>query len=98
MIIHQVLTSLENATDPVIKIFRQNEQSKVIIAGFKKGMSLKNHQTDIRTTLIVIKGAVTYKEDERNIDLCQFDELDIPINVTHAVYAMEDSLCFLIRG
>lgn len=98
MIIHQVLTSLENASDPVIKIFRQDDHFKVIIAGFKKGMALQDHQTNVKTMLVVIKGAVTYKEDERYVDLYQFDELEIPINVTHAVYAQEDSLCFLIRG
>lgn len=98
MIIHEVLTLLENSTDPVMKMLQQSEHFKVIVLGFKKGMILKDHQTNMKTTLVVVKGAVSYKEKDRNVDLFQFDELDIPLHVTHAVHASEDSVCFLIRG
>jgi quercetin dioxygenase-like cupin family protein len=98
MIIHQVLTSMENATNPVVQVFRQNEHFKVITLGFKKGVVLKDHQTGVKTVLLVIEGAVTYKEAERTVQLYKYDEFEIPLHITHSVHATEDSICLLIRG
>ncbi|MET1056154.1 MAG: hypothetical protein ABWY16_12670 [Pedobacter sp.] len=89
---------MENATDPVVQVFRQNEHFKVITVGFKKGVVLKDHQTSIKTVLLVVKGVVTYREADRSVNLYQYDEYEIPLNVTHSVHATEDSICFLIRG
>lgn len=98
MIIAEVLTALETATGPVVSIMQKSEHFKVIVLGFKKGMILKEHQTDVPARLVVITGAVTYKEADRTIGISTFDELDIPVNVMHSVEALEDSICFLIRG
>jgi len=98
MTIHQTLTSLENATNPVAKVIHQSEHSKVIVLGFKEGMTLADHKTNVKTTLVVIKGTVCYLQDGEKTILHQFDQLAIPVNLIHAVQAIEDSVCFLIRS
>lgn len=100
MVIKTVLEQLENQdTDrPSIKILKKGEGYKVIVLGFKKGMILKEHSTPIPAKLVVIEGKVNYKEADRVVPLDKFDEMDIPINVIHAVEALEESICFLIQG
>jgi quercetin dioxygenase-like cupin family protein len=100
MVIKTVLEQLANqdTNDPSIKILKKGEGYKVIVLGFKKGMILKEHSTPIPAKLIVVDGKVNYKEVNRTLILDKFDELDIPVNVIHAVEAIEDSICFLIQG
>jgi len=98
MIIEQVLTALETATAPVVKVFQQNTQFKVFVLGFKKGMVLKEHDTDVNTNLVVIEGTVEYRGADRTLLLNKFDEINITQKVLHSVVALEDSICFLIKG
>jgi len=98
MIIEQVLTALETAAGPVVKVLQQNTQFKVIVLGFKKGMVLKEHDTDVNTNLVVIEGKVEYRGADRHVVLHKFDEINIALKVLHSVVALEDSICFLIKG
>nr|MBC7611689.1 hypothetical protein [Pseudopedobacter sp.] len=100
MVIKDVLKQLANqdTNQPSIKIFKKGKDYKVIVLGFKKGMILKEHSTPIPAKLVVIEGKVDYKEVDRALVLNKFDELDIPVDVIHAVEALEDSICFLIQG
>lgn len=98
MIIEEIAAQLETAVNPVIKILRKGEGFKVIVIGLKKGIVLKEHQTPIIAKLVVIKGSVIYRESDREIKLNQFQDLEIPVNVKHAVEAEENSICFLIQG
>lgn len=98
MIIQEVLFQLKSATSPVFKILQSNDRVKVIVLGFKKKMILKEHQTDVSAKLIVIDGSVIYKEAGRIVTMNKFDDVDIPIDVMHSVEAVEDSICFLIKG
>ena len=100
MIIKEIITALETtATErPVVKIIHQNESCKVMALGFNKGMVLGNHHTEVPATLIVLDGSVIYEESGRKHTLNKFDELKIPVLVVHAVTALENSVCILIRG
>lgn len=100
MIIKEVLAQLENQnTDrPAIKIYQKGEGYKIIVMAFKKGMILKEHATPIPAKLLVLEGKVNYKEASRNLVLDKLEELEIPINVIHAVTALENSICLLIQG
>ncbi|HEY5327303.1 MAG TPA: hypothetical protein VIJ27_09910 [Mucilaginibacter sp.] len=98
MIIQEVLFKLKSATTPVLKILQSNDHIKVIVLGFKKKMILKEHQTDVPAKLIAIDGSVIYKEAGRIVTMNKFEDVDIPIYVIHSVEAIEDSICFLIRG
>ncbi|MES2427085.1 MAG: hypothetical protein V4560_08925 [Bacteroidota bacterium] len=98
MIIQDILQQLENSTSPVVKILQRGEHFKVLVLGFKKGMILKEHQTNITSKLVIVDGSVVYRRADDTVNLNKFDEIDIPINVPHSVEAQEGSICFLIQG
>jgi quercetin dioxygenase-like cupin family protein len=66
--------------------------------GFNKGSILKAHKAHIRSKLTVLEGAVIYREVNKEQELKQYDEFEIPIGITHSVEAIEDSLCVLTQG
>ena len=96
MIINEVLAQLQTANAPVIKVLQAHAGGKTLVLGFKAGMTLKEHRTAIPARLLVIGGSVAYKEDGKLIRLGQYDDMEIPVNVLHAVEAMEDSVCLLL--
>nr|MBC7612291.1 hypothetical protein [Pseudopedobacter sp.] len=100
MVIKSVLEQLadQDSNHPSIKILKKGKGYKLIVLGFKKGMILKEHSTPISAKIVVIEGKVNYKEVNSVVVLDKFEELDIPINVIHAVEALEDSICLLIQG
>lgn len=98
MIIQDVLQHLENSTTPVVKVLQRGEHFKVLVLGFKKGMVLKEHQTNLTTRLVVVDGSIVYRKATDSVNMNKFDEIDIPVNVPHSVEAQEDSICFLIQG
>ncbi|MCW3110781.1 MAG: hypothetical protein JWQ09_5287 [Segetibacter sp.] len=98
MTIKQVLEQLETATHPIAKVLHKGENCKVLVLGFKRGMKLKEHVAPLQSKLTVISGKVVYKQGEQETELQKFDEKDIPINITHCVEALEDSLCLLTQG
>lgn len=98
MIIKEVLARLEKAESPVVQVLQQQSVGKVLTLGFKKGMILKEHQTIIPARLVVVSGAVTYKQEDKSVTLSKFSDLDIPVRVMHSVEALEESICLLILG
>ncbi|WP_159477033.1 hypothetical protein [Dyadobacter sp. 3J3] len=98
MIIKKVLEQLETAVIPVAKIIQSNENYKAILIGLKKGMTWKEHKTDVPTRLVVMEGSVVYKADGTGVALHKHDDFEIPVHILHALEAKEDSLCFLIQG
>lgn len=98
MVIKSILEQLEGSSHPVAKALHKGDHFKVLVMGFKKGMSLKDHAAHQPTKLAVLTGNVMYKEAERELKLEQYDEIDIPVNVIHSVEALDDSLCLLTQG
>jgi len=98
MIIQEILQQLENSTSPVVKVLQRGEHFKVLVLGFKNGMILKEHQTNIKTKLIIVDGGVVYRRVNDSVTLNKFDEIDIPINLLHAVEAREDGICIFNTG
>ena len=98
MTIKDIKEKLKSATNPVIKSLHNGEGFKTLVLGFKKGMILKAHKAHIKSKLTVLEGSVIYKEENRIIELEKYDELEIPIEITHSVEALEDCLCILTQG
>ena len=94
----EILQKLENAANPVAQVVQNTSSSKVMVIAFKKGMILKEHKTDVPAKLLVIKGNVIYKEENKQNKLFLYDEQEIPVAVLHSVEALEDSLCLLFKG
>lgn len=98
MTIKKIKDELNSASSPVAKSLHHGVGFKVLIMGFKKGMILTEHKAHLRSKLTVLEGAVIYKEESRAVELGQYDEVEIPIEITHSVEALEDSLCILTQG
>jgi quercetin dioxygenase-like cupin family protein len=98
MVIQDVMAALSEAAGPVVKVLVKGDHSKVIVLGFKKGMTLREHQTAVTTRLVVIEGQVNYFSADGNVMMNKFDDLEIPVNVPHSVQALDESICFLIQG
>lgn len=98
MIIQDVALQVEAAEAPVIKVLQNQVSGKVLVIGLKKGVSLKKHQTAVPARLVVIEGKVVYQQDDTSVTLDKFSDLAIPVNILHAVEALENSICLLIIG
>ncbi len=98
MIIKRIKEELKASKRPVAKSLHHGKEFKVLIVGFNKGMRLEEHKAHIPSKLTVLEGAVLYQEENRVVELKQYDELEIPIELTHSVKAIEDSLCILTQG
>lgn len=98
MTIKEIKEELKASKHPVAKSLHQGSSFKVFIVGFKKGMVLKSHKTHYKSKLTILEGAVVYKEENRVVDLSQYDEVEIQFEMAHSVEAIKDSLCILSQG
>nr|MBI1230817.1 hypothetical protein [Cytophagales bacterium] len=98
MTIKNIKEALKSATHPVAKSLHHGHGTNVLLIGFNNGMILKEHKAHSPSKLTVLEGAVNYREEHRVVQLGQYDEVEIPVEVTHAVEALEDSLCILTQG
>ena len=98
MTIQDIKEQLHTATHPVARALHKNEHFKVLIIGFNEGMILKNHKAHLPTKLTVLEGSVIYKEADKVITLQQYEEIEIPLEITHSVEAVMGSLCLLTQG
>lgn len=98
MTIKEIKEELKVANHPIAKSLHHGTGFKVLVMGFNKGMILTAHKAHIPSKLTVLEGSVIYKEENKVIELMQYDEVEIPIEVTHSVEAVEDSLCILSQG
>jgi quercetin dioxygenase-like cupin family protein len=98
MLIKEILKELETSKHPVAKAFHKGTHFRVLIMAFKKGMKLKDHQAHLNSKFVVMEGKVTYIENDNRVELSKFEEVDIPVDITHSVEALEDSLCLLTQG
>lgn len=98
MIIKDVKEELKASNHPVAKSLHLGTNFKVLIVGFRKGMILKEHKAHMKSKLTVLEGAVMYHEKDSFLKLMQYDEVEIPIEKTHSIEAIEDSLCILTKG
>lgn len=98
MTIKKIKEELKVSDHPVVKSLHHGAAFKVLILGFKKGMILKEHKARVQSKLTVLEGAVIFKEENKTVELEQYDEVEIPTEIMHSVEAMEDSLCILSQG
>lgn len=98
MVIKDIALQLKDAKTPVIKVLQNQASGKVLAIGLKKGIALKEHKTAVPARLVVIEGAVDYRQGGTSTKLDRFSDRGIPANILHAVEALEDSICLLIVG
>lgn len=97
-ILKEIIQDLESSKDPVYKMLWKGENSHTLAIGFKMGMQLKKHKSDISARIVVIKGEVIYNSDEGAVTLGVYDEFQIPVKEYHWIDANEDSLMLVMKG
>lgn len=97
-VIKEVLMQLQTSVHPVARVLHKGTDFKVLVLAFKSGMQLKDHKAHIPSILTVFSGAVIYREGNKEITLHQYDEYNIPVEVSHSVEALEDAICLLSQG
>lgn len=98
MTIKEIRELLQTSDKPVAKSFHIGDSFKVLLFGFKKGMKLEQHTAKHPTKLLVLEGDVIYHQKKKDIRLKQYDEVVIPVNVTHSIGALKDSIILLTQG
>lgn len=98
MSLQEILIEVETASKPVTRLIRSGDGFKMMGIAFLKGMELKEHHSTKPAKLIVLKGSIDYVEGTEIKSMNAFDEIEIPVNVKHAVVCTEDALCLLIQG
>lgn len=96
--IKDILTRLETVNHPVAQVLQKGENYRILAIGFRKDMVLSDHKASMPSVLTVLTGRVDYRIGDHSVILDQYDQTPIPADVTHAVVALEDSLCLLTQG
>lgn len=96
MILKQMMEDLESQSRPIAKQLYKNQMTKVLAIAFKKNMILKEHKAPGLTRLFVMGGKIEYRSNPQTLILSEYDEMEIPLDEVHSVYAIEDSLITLI--
>lgn len=96
--LQSIFEALKTSEKPVARSIHSGTHFKVLAMGFNKGMILTDHKAHVPTKLTVLSGKIVYKQGEREWNLSTYAEIDIPVDVTHSVIALEDSLCLLTQG
>jgi len=96
--VEAIFEQLETSERPVAKSFHVGERFKVLLFAFKKGMQLKDHTAGHPTKLLVLEGDIMYHQGKKDFRLKQYDEREIPANVSHSMSALHDSLVLLTQG
>lgn len=98
MIIKNIIEQVETSNRPIAKIIKHSGNNKAVAIALKTGMIWPDHKTPVPAILIVVDGRVTYREGNKAVALDKYDNFDIPVDITHALEAQEDSLCLLLQG
>ena len=95
MTIKKIKDLLPSSDHPVENIIQDNHCIKVSLIGFQNGMMLREKKVENPTKLIVLNGTLKYFEVDKKVVLTQYDEYEIPADVTHYIVADEKSLCLM---
>ncbi len=94
--LHELLAKLAKSDQPVSKVLVKNDDTRVMAVGLKKDGVLKEHTTPVPTQLMVIKGHVLFRTEDKETPLNCYDHFEITPHEKHSVVALEDALFILI--
>ncbi|WP_124640295.1 MULTISPECIES: cupin domain-containing protein [Amniculibacterium] len=81
---------------PSVAIIKKNENIKYFAVGLGKNAVLQKHTTAFPATLVVAKGKIDFKFEDRNYILNTLDTFEIPVDEMHEVHGLEDENVFLV--
>lgn len=79
----------------VFTIKKTEKQQQIAVALGKEAI-LKKHTTSVPATLLVLKGEIEFKIENKDLLLTPYDVLEIPVDVVHEVVGKNDKNLFLI--
>lgn len=91
----ELAKSLELSDQPVIKKILDENGTKVLAIGLKRGVELKEHVAPCKTKLLVIKGEIDFNTNLESRRYACYESYDIPINLKHSVVAWDDAIFLL---
>lgn len=81
---------------PNVVIIKKNDAVKYFAVGLGKNAVLQKHKTAFPATLIVLKGEINFKFEDRNYHLKTLDTFDIPVEEIHEVQGLQDENLFTV--
>jgi len=91
----ELAKSLKLSDQPVIKKILDENGTKVLAIGLKRGVELKEHVAPCKTKLLVIKGEIDFNTNLESRRYACYESYDIPINLKHSVVAWDDAIFLL---
>lgn len=98
MIIHNAIADLASAQHPVMQTLHEGDNFKALVLTFREGMTIKEHKSNVPATIVVVSGKINYHNATTTVTLEKYDNLSIIPEELHAVTALEDSVCLLLKG
>lgn len=93
------LSELNNSQKPVsTQVAFLTKEGKVISLQILKNQQLAEHTTKVPALLVCVKGYAIYSDENgKKVELKSGTYYNIPENIKHKVYALEDSNFLLIK-
>ncbi|PZW40730.1 hypothetical protein LX95_01798 [Mesonia algae] len=91
----ELAKSLKLSDQPVIKKILDENGTKVLAIGLKRGVELKEHVAPCKAKLLVIKGEIDFNTNLESRRYACYESYDIPINLKHSVVAWDDAIFLL---
>jgi quercetin dioxygenase-like cupin family protein len=92
-----ILENIQFATDkPTVAIIKKNEKIKYFAVALGKNAVLQKHKTNVPTTLLVQKGELDFRFEDRNYHLKTLDSFEIPVDEVHEVIGLQNENLFTL--
>ena len=91
----ELAKSLKLSDQPVIKKILDENGTKVLAIGLKRGVELKEHVAPCKAKLLVIKGEIDFNTNLESRRYACYESYDIPVNLKHSVVAWDDAIFLL---
>ncbi|MAZ28083.1 MAG: hypothetical protein CL868_13535 [Cytophagaceae bacterium] len=91
----ELAENLKLSNHPVIKKIHDENGTKIMAIGLKRGVELAEHVAPCKARLLVIKGEIDFNTKTESKRFACYESYDIPMNVKHSVVAWNDAIFLL---
>lgn len=85
-----------NTDKPSVYHIRKNDKIRYFAVALGKDALLKKHTAPVPSTLVVLKGEISFVMESETIHLKEMDVYEIPVNVEHEVRGLQDENLFTV--
>lgn len=93
--ITEVAQNLKISDRPVMKKILDENGTKIMAIGLRRGVELSEQVAPCKAKLLVIKGEIDFNTKTESIRFARYESYDIPKNVKHSVVAWDDAIFLL---